>query len=79
MKVLHIVRFKTLTSICSLDSVFDSLLLHKFIQRELALIFGGKCGSPLIKVTLTELSISNLRHAFTLANYVKLRRAEYAY
>ncbi|RMX40750.1 hypothetical protein pdam_00015945 [Pocillopora damicornis] len=25
-----------------------------------------KCGSPLIKVTLTKLSISNLRHAFTL-------------
>ena len=24
-----------------------------------------KCGSPLIKVTLTELSISNLRHVFT--------------
>ena len=59
MKVLHIVRFKTL------DSLFNSLLLHEFIQRGLTLISGGKCGSPLIKVTHTE-SISNLRHAFTI-------------
>ena len=43
-----------------------SLLSLKLIQRGLALISSGKCGSPLIKVTLTELSISNLRHAFTL-------------
>ena len=32
----------------------------------LALISQGKWGSPFIKVTLTELSISNLRHTFTL-------------
>ena len=71
MKVLHILRFKTLSDlICSLDSFFNSMLLHKFIQWELALISGGKCGPPLIKATLTELSISNLRHAFTL-NYLK--------
>ena len=43
-----------------------SLLSLKLIQRGLALISLGKCGSPLIKVTLTKLSISNLRHAFTL-------------
>ena len=43
-----------------------SLLLLKLLQRGLALISVGKCGSPLIKVTLTELSISNLRHTFTL-------------
>ena len=43
-----------------------TLLLNKLIQPGLALISRGKCGSPLIKVTLTEMSVSNLRHAFTL-------------
>ena len=43
-----------------------SLLLLKALQQGLALISLGKCGSPLMQVTLTELSISNLRHAFTL-------------
>ena len=45
---------------------FILFLLHKLLQRGLALISLGKCGSLLIKVTLTELSISNLRYAFTL-------------
>ena len=45
-----------------------SLLLLKLLQRGLGLISLGKCGSPLIKVTLTELSISNLRHAITLTS-----------
>ena len=41
-------------------------LLRKSVQRGLTLISLGKCGSPPIKVTLTELSTSNLRLAFTL-------------
>ena len=44
-----------------------SLLSLNLLQRGLALISRGKCRSPLIKVTLRiELSVSNLRHAFTL-------------
>ena len=53
-----------------------SLLLRKVIQRGLALISRGKCGSPLIKVTLTELSVSNLRHAFILNYRITLNYAE---
>ena len=53
-----------------------SLLSLKLIQRGLALISLGKCGSPLIKVTLTKLSISNLRHAFTLNERITPNYAE---
>ena len=60
------VRSNFLTLVVQSTISFIRFLLHKFIQRGLALIFLGKCGSPLIKVTLTELSVSNLRHAFTL-------------
>ena len=42
------------------------LLLLKLLQRGLAPISQGKCGSPPMKVKLTELSISDLRHALTL-------------
>ena len=34
------------------------------LQRGLALISRGKCGPPLIKVTLTELSVSNFYYVF---------------
>ena len=61
-----VVRSNFPTLVVQLTIFLFSLLLRKFIQRGLALIFLGKCGSPLIKVTLTELSVSNLRHAFTL-------------
>ena len=70
-----IVRSKTLTFVVCL-SLFYSLLLLKALQRGLALISLGKCGSPLMQVTLTELSISNLRHAFTLNQRITLNYAE---
>ena len=60
------VRSNFLTLVVQSTISFILFLLHKLLQRGLALISLGKCGSPLIKVTLTELSISNLRHAFTL-------------
>ena len=53
-----------------------SLLSLNLLQRGLALISLGKCRSPLIKVTLIELSISNLRHAFTLNQRITLNFAE---
>ena len=46
--------------------LYSSLSCIQPITSGLAEISRGKCRSPLIKVTLTELSISNLRHAFTL-------------
>ena len=55
---------------------FILFLLHKLLQQGLALISLGKCGSLLIKMTLTELSISNLRHAFTLNQRITLSYAE---
>ena len=60
------VRSNFLTLVAQWTISFILSQLHKLLQRGLALISLGKCGSPLIKVTLTELSISNLRHAFTL-------------
>ena len=60
------VRSNFLTLVVQSTISFILFLLHKLLQRGLALISLGKCGSLLIKVTLTELSISNLRHAFTL-------------
>ena len=60
------VRSNFLTLVAQLTISFILSQLHKLLQRGLALISLGKCGSPLIKVTLTELSISNLRHTFTL-------------
>ena len=60
------VRSNFLTLVAQLTISFILSQLHKLLQRGLALISLGKCGSPLIKGTLTELSISNLRHAFTL-------------
>ena len=61
------VRSNFLTLVAQLTISFILSQLHKLLQRGLALIsLCGKCGSSLIKVTLTELSISNLRHAFTL-------------
>ena len=60
------VRSNFLTLVVQSTISFILFLLHKLLQRGLALISLGKCGSPLIKVTLMELSISNLRHAFTL-------------
>ena len=60
------VRSNFLILVAQLTISFILSQLHKLLQRGLALISLGKCGSPLIKVTLTELSISNLRHAFTL-------------
>ena len=56
--------------------VLYSLLLHKLLQRGLALISLGKCGPPLIKVAPTEMSISNLRHTFTLNKRITLNYAE---
>ena len=56
--------------------IFFSLLLRKLLQRGLAPISRGKCGSPLIKVTLTERSISNIRHIFTLKERITLGYAE---
>ena len=58
------VRSNFLTLAVQLTISFIFSLLDKLLQR--ALISLGKCGSPLIKVTLAELSIYNLRHAFTL-------------
>ena len=49
-----------------LSFIYSSLSCIQPITSGLAQIIRGKCGSPLPKVTLTELSISNLRHAFTL-------------
>ena len=60
------VRSNFLTLVVQSTISFILFLLHKLLQRGLALISLGKCGSLLIKVTLTELSISNLRHTFTL-------------
>ena len=60
------VRSNFLTLVVQSTISFIVFLLHKLLQRGLALISLGKCGSPLIKVTLTELSVSNLLHAFTL-------------
>ena len=60
------VRSNFLTLVAQLTISFILSQLHKLLQRGLALISLGKCGSLLIKVTLTELSISNLRHTFTL-------------
>ena len=60
------VRSNFLTLVVQSTISFILFLLHKLLQRGLALISLGKCGSLLIKVTLAELSISNLRHAFTL-------------
>ena len=64
LSILLRVKFSlTLVVLLSL-SLFS--LLHKLLQRRLALISRGKCGPPFIKVTLTELSISDPRHVFTL-------------
>ena len=60
------VRSNFLTLVVQSTISFIVFLLHKLLKRRLALISLGKCGSPLIKGTLTELSISNLLHAFTL-------------
>ena len=62
------VRSNFLTLVAQLTISFILSQLHKLLQRGLALISLGKCGSSrsLIKGTLTELSISNLLHAFTL-------------
>ena len=60
------VRSNFLTLVVQSTISFILFLLHKLLQQGLALISLGKCGSLLIKVTLTELSISNLRHTFTL-------------
>ena len=70
------VRSNFLTLVVQSTISFILFLLHKLLQRGLALISLGKCGSPLIKVTLTELSISNLRHAFTLNQRITLSYAE---
>ena len=51
-------------------------LTHRFIQLGLALISLGNCGSLLLKVTHTELSISNFRHPFTLNQRITLSYAE---
>ena len=48
------------------SSTFEPGFTTQSVQRGLTLISPGKCGSPPIKVTLTELSTSNLRLAFTL-------------
>ena len=59
------VRSKTLTLVVWL-SLSLLTLTTQGITTGTDLISLGKCGSPLMQVTLTELSISNLRHAFTL-------------
>ena len=65
-KVATLLRVKfTLTLVLLTFSLFYPFTLV-VTTRGLALISRGKRGSPFIKVTLTELSISNLRHAFTL-------------
>ena len=61
-RALHqLVRSKNSNTCC-----LYFLLLLKLLQRGLAPISQGKCGSPPMKVKLTELSISDLRHALTL-------------
>ena len=61
-RALHqLVRSKNSNTCC-----LYYLLLLKLLQRGLAPISQGKCGSPPMKVKLTELSISDLRHAITL-------------
>ena len=61
-RALHqLVRSKNSNTCC-----LYFLLLLKLLQRGLAPISQGKCGSPPMKVKLTELSISDLRHAITL-------------
>ena len=61
-RALHqLVRSKNSNTCC-----LYFLLLLKLLQRGLAPISQGKCGSPPMKVKLTELSISNLRPAITL-------------
>ena len=70
------VRSNFLTIVLQSTIFFILFLLHKLLQRGIALISLGKCGSPLIKGTLTELSISNLRHAFTLNQRITLSYAE---
>ena len=60
------VRSSFLTLVAQLTISFILSQIHKLLQRGLALTSLGKCGSSLIKGTLTELSISNLLHAFTL-------------
>ena len=47
-------------------SLYSSLSYIQLITSGLVQISRWMCGSPLMKVTLTELSISNFRHAFTL-------------
>ena len=70
------VRSNFLTLVVQSTISFILFLLHKLLQQGLALISLGKCGSLLIKMTLTELSISNLRHAFTLNQRITLSYAE---
>ena len=61
-RALHqLVRSKNSNTCC-----LYFLLLLKLLQRGLAPISQGKYGSPPMKVKLTELSISDLRHALTL-------------
>ena len=63
-RALHqLVRSKNSNTCC-----LYFLLLLKLLQRGLAPISQGKCGSPPMKVKLTELSISDLRHAIHLTS-----------
>ena len=50
--------------------------LTNFTTRGLVLLSQGMCGSPLIKVTFAELSISNLRYPFTLNERITLSYVE---
>ena len=65
---MHFVKSKiTLTLVVLLSlSYFLFLLTALVITTGIALISRGKCGSPFTNLTLTELSVSNLRHVFTL-------------
>ena len=63
---MHFVKSKITLTLVVLMSLSLFLLTALVITTGTALISRGKCGSPFTNLTLTELSVSNLRHVFTL-------------
>ena len=63
---MHFVKSKITLTLVVLLSLSLFLLTALVITTGIALISRGKCGSLFTNLTLTELSVSNLRHVFTL-------------
>ena len=62
----QLLEVKTLTIVVLLSFSLFTLTTQVITTGTSSDLSRKSVGSPLIKVTLTELSISNLRHVFTL-------------